>query len=1186
MLVAEWRDATIHYRHQRRPLVHNLLALLLVASLTVPAADLRGPVRLWTFDDGDAPWTSAGISFVSAQLTTVRGWSGSAARFEGKGGLRLDVGEEAFRDGLTVSLLVRPDAEQVATGPVNLVSCPGRFMLRIDPEHRGREVSLFLFRGGKWEPRVSAPALTPDTWSQIIAVATPGYAYMWVNGCEYRAARAGEPTAASGPLIVGGALPEPVSAAPFSGCMDQLELREGPVGRQWIFERALWPTGMPDTRRSVAVTFSFPKDAKGWTGLWGATAKPIDAALRLDLPRPSARWVSPPLQIPLAEEDGLQVELATRASSVGEVFLYGEKGFQEKRFRIIPDGQMHRYPVPVDMARLHGTVAGLSLRLPKADNAQVDLRGISFGPLSENAAPAIVLRAFAPEHRWARPGEPIVVHALLANAGLGEGQAKLTLHAPLRAERPEQALRLAPGSERDVQWRLTPDKTGRCELRLSVLCPDLRPFHAVSELIVQEQRPPLPILREGYPRAMDFRHLGPKNLDIQSVQSMLLVDLIGDKIEAARAFKKRYPDTCVLMQINDEPNGLWGTWFTVPREYALKEGIRCEPEVFPMPEFKGYWLLRPGAELSVDFAAGQAKLVLPVPDPSRFLHRRFGGKGDSPHDALVYPTGAHGPDWPNAEYVSITAVDVEAKTITVERWPKRAVGVWHGFRAGAARIAPSAGDIYRHRTWIPNLTKFCPRDPETGMDACEWWARHFARLWHRRIAKDSPHPDGFQFDWAPFHAHKRDADCDLDGQPDGGDFDGISYWGLGMHRFFSLLRSGGDGWEGVGDDVLLAADASNTAGQRSFSLLNGSENEEFCGFGRPHAFSSQFDLYSLWCRNARTPRVSYLQSRFPCDLYFGGDFDRASRRDNFAPVSKIRLALAAACMELGIHTYRPGGRQDIRDIDQSVTRRYDLDEYQAGREGRFNWLGKPLGKAERVPEARQGAAILRADFQQGTDGWELGKCSPAVETERPARDIRGGQPALRFGATALRGPRLRSDAAQILSPWSKNETTKGQEVTFSCRIAANPQFDEREGPLYAGIPRELSVALESEDGARTDEAEILVGEDARDITLTFLVPGTGKLRVACGFGADLGPVWLSHVLLRPGCGDVMVRRFENGIVRLNGSPSTPFSFDTHRLDGRPLAELDGLLSPLENQGRAIDTPVRVSPRDARFLRTR
>jgi hypothetical protein len=1166
--------------------MRTLLAVLLLASPFIRAADLKGPVRLWAFDDPQAPWAGGGVVFAATGTTTEPGWKGLAASFHGTGGLQLDVGKDAFRDSFTIAFLVRPAAEQVAAGPINLVSCPGRFLLRIDPVHRGRDVSLFVSRNDKWEPRVSAPALPADQWSQVIAVATPDHAYMWVNGSAYSAAREGEPDTPSGPLVVGGPLPEPVSAAGFSGLLDQLELREGAVGRHWIYQRILWPAGIPAMGRPAKRAFAFPGDREGWTGLWGATATPGEGALRLDLPRPASRWVSPPLRVPLAEQDGVQVELATRASSVGEVFVYGEKGFQEKRFHIIPDGEFHRYGIALGDTNRYGAITGLSFRLPTATDATVDLRRIAFGPLAEGAEPKLVLRAFAPERRWVKPGQAFTVRALLANEGLGRGEARLSLDSALEFEKPERACALPAGEERETVWQFTASATGRSEIRLTVEEPGERAFHAVTEVIVRANSPALPVLREGYPRAMDFRHLGPRNLDIQAVQSMLLVDLIGDKIEAARAFKKRYPDTCVLMQINDEPNGLWGTWFTVPREYAIKEGIRCEPEVFPMPSFKGYWLLRPGATLATDFPASKPSLTFAVPDPSRFLHRRFGGKSVSPQDALIYRLGPDGPDWAHAEYVSITKVDADGKRITVERWPRTAVGTWLDFTAGKAVIAPSSGDVYRHRTWVPNLTKFCPRDPATGMDACEWWARHFAQLWHQRIARDTPHPDGFQFDWAPFHAHKQDADCDLDGEPDGGDFDGISYWGLGMHRFFSLLRSGGNGWKGVGGSTLLAADASNVHSQRSFALLNGSENEEFCGFGRPHAFSSQFDLYSLWCRRGRAPQVSYLQSRYPCDLYYGGDFDRASRRENFAPVSKIRLALAAACMELGIHTYRPGGRQDIRDIDQSVTRRYDVDEYEAGREGRFNWLGKPLGEAKRLPETIRKEPLLQADFQQGTDGWELGPCLPVVKTDRPVQEVRDGRPALRFGVAALQAPRLRSSAAQLVSPWSKREATKGHEVTVSCRVSANPQFDEREGPLYADIPRELSIALESEDGARTDEAEILVGEEARDLVLTFVVPGTGKFRVICGFGADLGPVWLSQVLVRPGCGDVMVRRFENGIVLLNGSLTTPVDFDTGKLDGRPLAELDGLLSPLENQGNPITDPVRVAPQDARFLRTR
>ena len=1151
------------------------------------AGPLAGAVRCWSFDDPEQAWTAGGLAWGAEGMARTAGYVGQAARFDGTASLRMGVGPAAFGTGFTLAFLVRPEAIQGAAGPVNLVSCPGRFLLRLDPVSRGRQVSLFLDRGGRLEPRVSGPALPPGEWSQIIAVATPDHGYLWVNGVEHSVVRPGQAEGESGPLVVGGALPDPVSACGFSGCIDQLELRDGAVGRQWIYRRLLWPQGdPPPAGRSAKRNHRFPQDGIGWHGLWGAQVA-MAGKLDFTLPTSASRLVSPALAIPLAEHDGLHLELATRDGIVGEVFLYSEDGFQERRFRVVPDGATHRYSIPLDRTRLRGPITGLSLRLPASHGAAASLASMSFGPLAAGGAAELAVREFAPDRQWVKLGEAFAILALVGNRGCGAGDVELALATPFAVLSPAvAAMRLPPGEEREIRWEARATEPGRQTVRLTVRSPEMEPLQALAEVVVQDALPAPAVLRDGYPRAMDFRHLGPENLGIHAQQSLLLVDLIGDKIEAARAFKKRYPETCVLMQINDEPNGLWGTWFTVPREYAIKEGTRCDPVVFPMPSFKGYWLLRPGAFLAADFPAAQETMALTVPDPARFLHARFGGKGASPHDALVYRTGPNGPDWEHAEYVTVSAVDLAAKRIVVERWPKASVGTWHDFVAGQAVIAPSAGDIYRHRTWVPNLTRFCPRDPANGLDACEWWARHFANLWHQRIARDAPHPDGMQFDWAPFRAHKADADCDLDGEPDGGDFQGISHWGLGMHRFFSLLRSGGTGWAGVGEETLLVADASNVAGQRSFSLLNGAENEEFCGFGHPHAFSAQFELYRLWCRESRTPRVSYLQSRFPCEIHFDGDFDGASRRDNFAGAARIRLALAAACMELGIHTYRTGGRQDIQDIERSVTRRYDVDEYMAGREGRFNWLGKPLDEARRMPEAISAASILDREFAVGDGGWSVGRPSPSVEIEPLRPETVAGERVLRFGVAAIHERRPPARAAVLRSPWSAVAVGKGNDVVLTARVWADPQFDDREGPLYAGIPRELAFVLETEDGMRTEAAGVLVGETARELRLTFVVPGNGRLRAACEFGADLGPVRLAGFSLRPGCAEVMYRRFEHGLVLMNGSLTAPFVFATDRVDGRPLRELDGLHSPLHNRGRPVAGECVVPPQDALFLRTR
>jgi len=143
-----------------------------------------------------------------------------------------------------------------------------------------------------------------------------------------------------------------------------------------------------------------------------------------------------------------------------------------------------------------------------------------------------------------------------------------------------------------------------------------------------------PWLSAGYPKSLDFRHLWPNSVGFLEHNTAFLVDFTGDKIPAAQELKRRYPDRLVLMQVNDELNGIWGSWHVVPREFAAKEGLHCDPAVFPMPEFRGYWLLGQRTTLSADFPAESEQCELSVPDASAFATQVYGH--NLLRDVLVY----------------------------------------------------------------------------------------------------------------------------------------------------------------------------------------------------------------------------------------------------------------------------------------------------------------------------------------------------------------------------------------------------------------------------------------------------------------------------------------------------------------------------------------------------------------------
>jgi len=877
--------------------------------------------------------------------------------------------------------------------------------------------------------------------------------------------------------------------------------------------------------------------------------------------------------------------------------LFGERGMVECDFVLTADGRTRDYAVAIEGWDAAEKLLAIGFRPSDEAGAVCRVERIRIASDWE-APPRVVISEFAPEHRINDVGEEAEVLAVLRNDGGRANEITARLYPPEGVEVLGDAewriSGLESGEEAAHRWRVSSGKALSGEVVLRVEMGGKLVCRAEQEIRFAEDARAA-VLREwkgrkflsaGYPRAMDFRHLSPDSIATFECETALLVDFIGNKIEAAREFKRRYPDRLVLMQVNDEPNGLWGSWHTVPREFALKEGLRCRPDVMPMPEFRGYWLLMPGEVVRWDIPGDVEEFEIPVEHPERFV-RVIRGVERLP-DVLIYAIENGKPNYLRSEYATVVAVDRASKRVRLRRWSGIPDYRWYSFKAGGAYVAPSAGDIYGRepliKTWLPNLTKFCPRDPRTGMDATEWWARHFARLWYEKIARDEPHPDGYEFDAPPFRAPNILSDCDNDGVADGCEIDGISYWGLGMHRFFYLLRNGTEEWRGIGWDVLLLADSSSTLSQRSFDLLNGSENEEFTGFGRRAEFSPQFDLYMLWCTEARAPRVSYLQSRFPCEVYHDGSLSDARHHPKFRKAKDVRLAIAAACMGLGIHTYRHGQRSDIEMINSGGGRmRFDWDEYHAGELGRYNWLGAPLGEPRRL-EAAVGRVIFREDFEGGLGGWtsSFDGDSVAVAPIGLVEDGAKGA-ALKCEVKKIKMVRPSQTAAVVESGELEGELTKGEEYIVSFDVRADVVYDDVEGKMYSGIWREVGVQLRV-GAAQSLMFCVLAGSKWRRVSLTFVAPETGRARVTFCYGAERGGVFFDNVELRRGCAEVMYRLFEHGLVLMNGSYVRDYEFDIDQIGGgRSYRRLRGQQDSAINDGTRISGGVRVGRQDALFL---
>lgn len=133
---------------------------------------------------------------------------------------------------------------------------------------------------------------------------------------------------------------------------------------------------------------------------------------------------------------------------------------------------------------------------------------------------------------------------------------------------------------------------------------------------------------------------------------------------------------------------------------------------------------------------------------------------------------------------------------------------------------------------------------------------------------------------------------------------------------------------------------------------------------------------------------------------------------------------------------------------------------------------------------------------------------------------------------------------------------------------------------YSQVPSRVSFRL-GKDAVMQD---VIADGKWRPYSLAF-VAGADDVQasVAMLVGSESGSVWLDSARLVEGGADRFVRRFERGVVLVNGS-TTPASFDLDQLAPRmTLRWLQGTQDPDVNIGAPARGVVTVAGRDALIL---
>jgi len=600
---------------------------------------------------------------------------------------------------------------------------------------------------------------------------------------------------------------------------------------------------------------------------------------------------------------------------------------------------------------------------------------------------------------------------------------------------------------------------------------------------------------------------------------MLDEEVIGRSAAQAfyRQFKKDHPGQAVLLHAN---------------------GCFRKPLADLRAYYAGHWLYFNGARVVSDVAATPADTTIRVSDTTLFELSPYFTNRSIPDDIGLCGLGSDGkPDWSHAEQVRLKAIDPKAGTITVERgqYGSTPLAFAGGKAYAAAHVAWTWGQT--NTLWQFNMSTACPRDAQ-GRNAGEVWADELVSAIRPGGAID--YVDGLEFD-VPFRMptiqpKSRQADCDADGQADGGIVGGKPLFAIGYDLFLRRLR------EALPERLILA-DVGDKKHQRSPDLLNGVETE-----GWPRLKDVEFIEWSaglnrqlFWRTRARPPIFCYGLIKF---------------QNAAPPLSSLRLALAGPLLvgsAIGEGYTPPKESTGI------------WDELVGGAKAKRGWLGRAQGPARHL-------ALETSDLLNGAGNPPSNALSLMIAPD-------AAQVAVKDGLLTAEGQS--ADAPNLSFRIKGLSHSAGGDLVVDLTACAAPLAG-----YPAGTYREITVAAvapgETPPEKPAPPASPLGGAPFTASFYQRNAPG-GPFDLVIGIEGGAS-VSISRITVHAGP-DLCVREFQNGAILANPS-NADGDFDLTRLfPGGAFRRLTATAAqdPAANNGQPVGSVVRLGPLDALFL---
>jgi len=607
----------------------------------------------------------------------------------------------------------------------------------------------------------------------------------------------------------------------------------------------------------------------------------------------------------------------------------------------------------------------------------------------------------------------------------------------------------------------------------------------------------------------------------------------GTHINEAALLKQEYPNVVSLRYFR--PTLYQAEMWSMP---FLGTG----PATAGKNVYAGHWLYLAGTKTLNDINSTDSNVK--VEDISNFTIGTY---------VVIYdaPAGS----FKNAEHAYVADINTSTKTIKLSKRGSYSSATYHAANSIiATHVFDAEDDDIFVGGWSYNLSSHCPRDAngKTLVEAmADWLGVNLNKNSAGTIVNAY---DGIIFDTDGWRtAAQNDVNDDL--IPDGGFFDSVNTWNVGLETLYSRVRN-------YFPNSFIVSGSPNS---RGFSTLNGTQMEGLPATYHlvyPPVYTIMDELMQKYSMHMHHQGVSPVfcecKSKIPTLLY-----DPGIAKDN----SPFRFSFAMTMMEDGYYAnggydhwfdeYAVNINKSSKDYGTAILSN-DLDESQV--RANVGWLGFPLGARYRIYDHVKfndaHNLIKNGSLEHNLNGWSanIRFKKYAVNFNKDKKTSAEGSAS--FHASPMNVYSSGTQGAKIYAPAVKLKAGKQYTICFSAKAsklrASTLQFANMQQEFYFTTEWLKYVACFTADASGEFSPTFLIGQENSDI-------------------------WLDAVYVFEGNADIFRRDFDNGIVIANATP------DTVHIDlGGRFQRIKGTGQDPINDGSII-RKVRLAPYDAAIL---